>query len=45
MFINNVPAEKLAEIVAGLVREGVTFRATPDNDLGLTFTIELTGGH
>lgn len=44
MFINHVPASKLAEIVAGLVREGICFKATPDNDFALTFTIELTGG-
>ena len=45
MFINNVPTEMLAVIVAGLVREGICFRATADDDKGSTFTIELTGGH
>jgi hypothetical protein len=45
MFINAVPAEQLATIVAGLVREGICFKANPDDDAGRTFTIELTGGH
>lgn len=45
MYIENVTAEKLPIIVAGLVREGVTFRATPDDDSGKTYTIQLTGGH
>lgn len=45
MLINNVPAATLAIIVAGLVREGICFRASPDDDKASTFTIELTGGH
>lgn len=45
MFINAVPAEILAVIVAGLVREGICFHCSPDDDAGKTFTIELTGGH
>lgn len=45
MYINSIPAEKLPIIVAGLVREGICFKASPDDDEGRTFTIELTGGH
>lgn len=43
--IQNVPAEVLPVIIAGLVREGVTFKATPEDDRAKTFDIELTGGH
>ena len=43
--IENVPAEVLPVIIAGLVREGVTFKATPEDDRAKTFNIELTGGH
>ncbi len=43
--IQNVPAEVLPVIIPGLVREGVTFRSTPDDDAGKTWNIELTGGH
>ncbi len=45
MFINAVPADVLPVIIAGLVREGICFKANPDDDAGRTFTIELTGGH
>ena len=44
-FINNVPAAQLGLIVAQLVREGVTFRASPEDDTAKTYTIELTGGY
>lgn len=45
MYINNVPADQLPIIVAGLVREGICFKATPDDYKGTSYTIELTGGH
>lgn len=43
--IQNVPAAILPVIIAGLVREGVTFNATPEDDAGKTFNVELTGGY
>lgn len=43
--IKHVPAEVLPVIIAGLVREGVTFNATPEGDAAKTFNVELTGGH
>ena len=43
--IRHIPTEKLAAIVAGLVREGVTFNVTPENDAGTSWDIELTGGY
>ena len=43
--IQNVPTEAVAVIVAGLVREGVTFIVTPENDSYTTWNVELTGGH
>lgn len=43
--IRDIPVDKLATIIAGLVREGVTFNATPIDDAGRYFNIELTGGH
>ena len=41
MTINDIETKDLAEIVAGLVREGVTFEATQRRGL---WTITLTGG-
>lgn len=43
--IQNVPAAVLPVIIAGLVREGIMFNATPEDDEGKTFNIELTGGY
>ena len=43
--IKNVPTEVLPVIIAGLVREGVTFSVTPDDDIAKTWNVELTGGH
>jgi hypothetical protein len=46
MFITDIPTKFLAEIVAGLVREGICFKAhMSDSADGGFFTIELTGGH
>ena len=45
MFIYDVPADKLAIVVAGLVREGICFKAHPIADDGRFYTIELTGGY
>lgn len=42
MTIKYIPADELAALVAGLVKQGLTFEATPDN-LG-TWTIKLLGG-
>jgi len=43
--IQDIPAAVLPVIIAGLVREGVTFKATPMDDAGKFFNVELTGGH
>ena len=43
--IQNIPAAVLPTIIAGLVREGIMFNCTPENDEGSTFNIELTGGY
>ena len=45
MFINDVPVDKLAIVVAGLVREGICFKATVSDSDGQFYTIELTGGY
>lgn len=45
MFIKHVPAKQLAKIVAQLVREGVMFNASPEDDTASTYVIELTGGY
>lgn len=45
MFIQNIPAAVLPVIIAGLVREGVCFKSTPEDDKGSMFVIELTGGY
>lgn len=45
MFINHIPAAVLPTIIAGLVREGIRFKATPEDDAGRCFVIELTGGY
>lgn len=42
MYIKNIDPSELAEIVAGLVRQGVSFVAQRENG---GWTIELTGGH
>ena len=42
MVIRHIDVSQLATIVAGLVREGLTFEAIAD--LGGTWTIKLTGG-
>lgn len=45
MTIKNIPIEDLAEIIAGLVKQGVTFTARPlDSFQGGGWIIELTGG-
>ena len=43
--INDVPVDKLAIIVAGLVREGVGFEVHALSEKGDYFYIELTGGY
>lgn len=43
--IQHVPAAQVAIILAGLVRQGVTFNVTPEDDEGTHYNIELTGGH
>ena len=43
MKIEGVPTKEVAPIVAGLVREGVTFTVYPTS-VGL-WCIELTGGY
>ncbi len=45
MFIKHIPSARLGEVVAGLVREGIMFNATPEDDNGSHYTIELTGGY
>jgi hypothetical protein len=40
--IEHITTEELPALVAGLVREGVTFRAYPK---GPNWTIELLGGY
>ena len=41
MTIERIDISELAEIIAGLVKQGLTFQARPVNG---TWTIELTGG-
>lgn len=43
--IQYVPTEQLGVIIAQLVRQGVMFNATPVNELGTLYNIELTGGY
>jgi hypothetical protein len=43
MTIEKIMTSELAKIVRELVEQGVTFRATPDNEG--TWTIELLGGY
>lgn len=45
MTIKNVPANRLGEIVAGLVREGIMFNAVPEDDRASSYTITMTGGY
>jgi hypothetical protein len=42
MKIECIEVEQLADIVAGLVRNGLTFRAYP---MGAFWCIQLTGGY
>jgi hypothetical protein len=42
--IEDIELKDLATIIAGLVREGVSFRAYPDQ-FGARWRIELTGGY
>ena len=46
MLITNIPTELLAEIIAGLVKQGLTFNCRPRhvNAAYVDWTIELTGG-
>ena len=44
MFIKQIAVEQLGAVIAGLVREGLTFEAHYDCHMG-TYTIELTGGY
>lgn len=41
--INCVKTEKLGDVLAGLVRNGLTFNVTENNDG--TWNVELTGGY
>lgn len=43
--ILNVPVIALATIVAGLVRQGITFEVTPNDDDGAYWKITLCGGY
>lgn len=45
MYLENVPADQLPAMLAGFVREGICFKARPDDDSGKTYTVEFTGGH
>lgn len=45
MFIKDIPSARLGEVVAGLVREGIMFKSTPQNDEASHYTIECTGGY
>lgn len=46
MFILDIPTALLPIIVAGLAREGITFKAhASDHSDGGFFTVELTGGY
>jgi len=44
MFIRHVETAQLGEVVAGLVKQGLTFDCHYDCHMG-TYTIELTGGY
>lgn len=44
MQIQNVKPDKLAKVIAGLVKEGLTFEAYPAPD-GETWVIDLLGGY
>lgn len=43
-YIRDIPADVLPVIIAGLVREGVTFDSTPLDTEGKLWNVELTGG-
>jgi hypothetical protein len=46
MKIENILTEELAEIIAGLVKQGLTFKAKPQTGFTTTvWSIELTGGY
>ena len=42
MIIESISTEELGDIIAGLVKQGIMFRAFPSNGF---WTIELTGGY
>lgn len=42
-FINHVSTEDLGDVLAGLVRNGLTFSVSKFDDR--SWVIELTGGH
>lgn len=44
MTIRHIRLIDLAEIIAGLVKQGVTFECRPDSPCQGTWQIELTGG-
>jgi hypothetical protein len=43
--IHAIPTDQLATIVAGLVREGVTFVVNPTDETAHYWYIEFTGGY
>lgn len=45
MTIKRVPTSKLAEIVAGLVKQGLTFEVNPHGIYDDEWVIILTGGY
>lgn len=45
MTIKNIATAQLAEIIAGLVKEGLTFECQPDSRCAGTWIITLTGGY
>jgi hypothetical protein len=45
MTIENVQTEELAEIIAGLVMKGLTFKVVPQPALPGEWKVVLTGGY
>ena len=45
MIIERIKTADLADIVAGLVAKGVTFKAYPMIDYADRWVVELTGGY
>lgn len=41
--INHVPTDELGDVLAGLIKNGLTFNVTRNNDG--TWDVEMTGGH